>query len=170
LTQGAGETRIAAAARTPPIIVGLSEGLQAATYSNYGQARRAFADGTLRPLWRDVSGILAGIVDVPAGAELWYDDRDISFLQEDMKDAAEVASQKATAMNTLVGAGFEPDSVVQAVESGDLTLLKHSGLVSVQLQPPGSGQPTLNGVNGGRKKVLEAASAALLQPGGSSDE
>ena len=31
--QGAGETRIAAAAGVPPVIVGLSEGLQAATYS-----------------------------------------------------------------------------------------------------------------------------------------
>jgi hypothetical protein len=37
--QGAGETRICAAARIPPIIVGVSEGLDSATYSNYGQAR-----------------------------------------------------------------------------------------------------------------------------------
>src|SRR5690349_6322554 len=49
--QGAGETRIAAAANVPPVIVGLSEGLQAATYSNYGQARRRFADGTMHDLW-----------------------------------------------------------------------------------------------------------------------
>jgi hypothetical protein len=53
VTQGAGETRIAAAAGVPPVIVGLSEGLQAATYSNYSQARRRFADGTMRPLWRN---------------------------------------------------------------------------------------------------------------------
>ena len=38
--RGGGETRIAAAAGVPPVIVGLSEGLAAATYSNYGQARR----------------------------------------------------------------------------------------------------------------------------------
>jgi hypothetical protein len=60
-TQGAGETRIAAAAGVPPIIVGLSEGLAAATYSNYGQARRRFADGTMRPLWRNAAGSLATI-------------------------------------------------------------------------------------------------------------
>jgi phage portal protein BeeE len=55
VTQGAGETRIAAAAGVPPVIVGLSEGLQAATYSNYSQARRRFADGTMRPLWRNAA-------------------------------------------------------------------------------------------------------------------
>jgi hypothetical protein len=64
-TQGAGETRIAAAAGVPPVIVGLSEGLQAATYSNYGQARRRFADGTIRPLWRNFAGSLATIINVP---------------------------------------------------------------------------------------------------------
>src|SRR5439155_2794947 len=47
VTKGAGETRIAVAARVPPIIVGLSEGLASATYSNYGMARRHFADATL---------------------------------------------------------------------------------------------------------------------------
>jgi phage portal protein BeeE len=153
-TQGAGETRIAAAAGVPPVIVGLSEGLQAATYSNYGQARRRFADGTMRPLWRNMAGSLARIIDVPPRAELWYDDRDIPFLQEDQKDAAEVSSMKATAMKTLVDAGYNPDSVVAAVDSGDLTLLQHSGLVSVQLQPPGAEPapvepaPVVNGSKG----------------------
>ena len=143
VTQGAGETRIAAAAGVPPVIVGLSEGLQAATYSNYGQARRAFADGTMRPLWRNVAGSLATIVQVPSGSELWYDASDVAFLQEDQKDAAEVAQYKATAMKTLVDAGYDPATVVDAVDSGDLSLLTHTGLVSVQLQPAGKqSQPT----------------------------
>ena len=50
--QAAGENRIAAAAGVPGIVVGLKEGLQAATYSNYEQAMRRFADLTMRPLWR----------------------------------------------------------------------------------------------------------------------
>jgi hypothetical protein len=137
--QGHGETRICAAARVPPIIVGLSEGLDAATYSNYGQAKRAFADGTLRPLWRGIAGALAQIVDVPAGADLWYDDRDIPFLQEDLKDNAEIQKTDAETIHTLVIAGFEPDSAVKAVLSGDYTVLVHSGMYSVQLTPPGSG-------------------------------
>lgn len=146
VTQGAGETRIAAAAGVPPVIVGLSEGLQAATYSNYGQARRALADGTMRPLWRNAAGSLASIITVPSGAELWYDATDVAFLQEDMKDAAEVSQLKATAMKTLVDAGYKPDTVVDAVMSGDLTRLVHSGLVSVQLQPPGA-DPSTGGTN-----------------------
>jgi hypothetical protein len=119
VTQGAGETRIAAAAGVPPVIVGLSEGLQAATYSNYSQARRRFADGTIRPLWRNIAGSLATLVDVPAGAELWYDDRDIPFLQEDQKDAAEIQGRESQTIKTLIDAGYTPDSVVLAVESGN---------------------------------------------------
>ncbi len=134
--QGAGETRIAAAAGVPPIIVGLSEGLAAATYSNYGQARRAFADLTMRPLWRSFAGSLAQIIDVPADAELWYDDADISFLQEDMKDAAEILSVKATSLGVLVRDGWTPDSAKAFIMSGDFAVLEHTGLFSVQLQPP----------------------------------
>ena len=141
-TQGAGETRIAAAAGVPPVIVGLSEGLQAATYSNYSQARRRFADGTMRPLWRNIAGSLSTIIDVPSGAELWYDDRDIPFLQEDLQDAAEIQQKHAVAIKQLVDAGFEQASVVDAVTSGDLRRLKHTGLFSVQLQPAGT---SLNG-------------------------
>lgn len=141
VTQGAGETRIAAAAGVPPVIVGLSEGLQAATYSNYGQARRRLADGTMRPLWRNAAGSLATIVPPPNGSELWYDLSDIAFLREDEKDAAEIAQGKAVATKTLVDAGYEPDTVIDAIESGDFLRLKHTGLVSVQLQPPGSQTP-----------------------------
>lgn len=137
-TQGAGETRICAAARIPPIIVGVSEGLASATYSNYGQARRAFADLTMRPLWRNMAASFANLVQIPGGAELWYDDRDIPFLQEDQKDAADIQQQQAVTIRNLVDAGFEPDSVIAAVMNNDYTHLLHSGLYSVQLQPAGA--------------------------------
>lgn len=140
VVQGAGETRIAAAAGVPPVIVGLSEGLQAATYSNYGQARRKFADGWARPSWRSAAAALANVIDVPAGAELWYDDRDIPFLQEDQKDAAEIRSVDAVSIKALIEAGYEPDAVIAAVAADDLTLLsgQHTGMMSVQLRPPGT--------------------------------
>lgn len=155
ITQGAGETRIAAAAGVPPVIVGLSEGLQAATYSNYGQARRRFADGTMRPLWRNIAGSLQTIMEPPAGSRLWYDDRDIPFLQEDQRDAAEVGQFDATSMKTLVDAGYDPESVVAAVKAHDYALLQHTGLVSVQLQEPGAQPPQRS-----RERELEAAIAA----------
>jgi len=65
VTQGAGETRIAAASGVPAVIVGLSEGLASATYSNYELAMRRFTDLTMRPLWRNMAGSLAQIVTVP---------------------------------------------------------------------------------------------------------
>lgn len=136
--QGAGETRIAAAGGVPPVIVGLSEGLQAATYSNYGQARRRFADLTMRPLWRNAAGSLAVLVPPPAGAELWYDDRDIPFLAEDRKDAAEIAGREAATIRTLVEAGYKPETVISAIQNGDWTLLVHTGALSVQLTPVGA--------------------------------
>ncbi len=162
VTQGHGETRIAAAAGIPPIIVGLSEGLEAATYSNYGQARRAFADGTMRMLWGGAAGAFATIVPPPSGSRLWYDSRGISFLQEDEKDAADIQQVKATTIRTLVDAGFKPDTVVAAVQADDNGLLVHSGFFSVQLQDLASMQadanapapaPAIDGQNG--RRLLE---------------
>ena len=143
VVQGAGETRIAAAAGVPPVVVGFSEGLQGSSLNagNYSAARRRFADLTMRPLWRNAAGSLASLVPVPAGAELWYDDRDISFLQEDVLDAAEIQSRQMLTIESGVRAGFEPGSVRDAVTSGDLTRLVHTGLYSVQLQPPGKTEP-----------------------------
>ncbi len=140
--QGHGETRIAAAGGVPPIIVGLSEGLESATYSNYSQARRRFADGTMHPLWQNAAGCLATIVPPPPRGDgdvrLWYDARDIPFLREDRKDAAEIQGREADTIRTLIEAGFTPDTAIRAVAAEDWGLLAHSGLVSVQLQEPGA--------------------------------
>ena len=141
VTQGAGESRIAAAAGVPPVIVGFSEGLEAATYSNYQLAMRRFADLTMRPLWRMAAGCLQSVLDVPAGAELWYDDRDIPALKDDIKIAAESQGTEAQTIRTLLDAGYLPESVVDAVISHDYNRLEHSGLFSVQLQPPQPDQP-----------------------------
>ena len=138
VTQGAGETRVCAAGRVPPIIVGLSEGLEAATYSNYGQARRAYADMTLHPLWSEAAGALAPVVNVPKGSKLWYDVRNVPLLAEDQKDEAEIKQKDAATIKSLIDAGFEPASVVAAVNGGDYKWLKHTGLYSVQLQPAGT--------------------------------
>jgi hypothetical protein len=62
----------------------------------------------------------------------------VSFLQEDVLDSAEIKQKDALTMRTLVDGGFDPQSVIDAVTAGDLTLLRHTGSVSVQLQPPGS--------------------------------
>jgi len=147
VTQGAGETRIAAAAGVHPTIVGLSEGLQGSSLNagNFGQARRLFVEGTLSTLWRNVAASLGTLVPAPYGSQLVIDKRDIPFLREDQKDAAEIQQIKAVTIRSLIDAGFEPESVVKAVDADDRTLLVHSGLYSVQLQPPGTGQAAANG-------------------------
>lgn len=138
--QALGESRLAAAAGVPSAIVGFSEGMQGSSLNagNYGQARRRFADGTLRPLWRQAAGALASLIDVPAGAELFYDDRDIAFLREDKKDAAEIFDIEAKTIAHLVREGFTAASAKAAVAAQDVNLLEHTGLLSVQLQPPGT--------------------------------
>ncbi len=140
--RGGGETRIAAAAGVPPVIVGLSEGLAAATYSNYGQARRRLADGTAHPLWQNLASCLEHAVPPPReGTRLWYDASDVPFLREDEKDAAEIQKTRAETIGSLITAGYTPGSVVAAVEANDLGLLEHTGLFSVQLQEPGGAEP-----------------------------
>ncbi len=76
------------------------------------------------------------------GTRLWYDSRDVPFLREDEKDAAEIKATEATTISTLIDGGFEPGSVVKAVTASDYGLLVHTGLVSVQLQVPGAPAPT----------------------------
>lgn len=145
-----GEVRIAAAAGVPPVIVGLAKGLDSATYANYGQARRRLADGTAHPLWQNLSGSLQQIIKPrDSSSRLWYDTGDVPFLREDEKDEAEIQGLRAATINTLITAGYEPDSVVAAVESGDFGLLVHSGLVSVQLLPPGTTQTPPASTDGG---------------------
>ena len=140
-TQGAGETRLAAAAGVPAVIANFSEGLQGSSLNagNFAAARRSFADLTMRPLWRNAAGSLETLVNVPTGARLWYDGRDVAFLQEDQKDDAEIAQIKAATIRDYIDAGFVPATAVAAVNSGDESLLVHSGMFSVQLQPPRKG-------------------------------
>jgi phage portal protein BeeE len=141
--QGHGETRIASAAGVPPIIVGFSEGLDAATYSNYELAMRRFADLTARPFWRMAAGCLQSVLRVPPGAQLWYDDRDIPALKDDIVKRAEVWTKNASAAKQLVDAGYEPDAVRDAILADDWGLLQHTGLPTVQVQQ--NGQSNGNG-------------------------
>lgn len=144
-TQAAGEVRIAAAARTHPALLGLSDALKGSALNagNMKEVRRIFASMTMRPLWRNFAGSMARIINVPAGAELWYDDRDVPALQEDETERAEALETQASTVWTLVQAGYDPDAAVAAVSSGDLASLvgHHSGLISVQLQEPGGQIP-----------------------------
>lgn len=150
VTQGAGETRLAAAAGIHPVVAALSEGLQGSSLNagNFAMARRITAETTLEHLWQNVAGSLETIVP-PAdpATRLWVDRRDIPFLREDEKDAADIALVRAQTIEQLLRGGYRPDSVIAAVMNDDFNLLmgQHSGLFSIQLQEPGAGNPKLPG-------------------------
>lgn len=143
-TVGKGESRLASAFGVPPSWVGFSEGLSGSSLNagNFAAARRRFANGTIQPWWRMAAASLETLVERPDdGASLWYDDRDIPFLREDQGDLAEIQSKEAITIRQLVDAGMTATSVVAAVNAQDWSLLEHSGLYSVQLQPANQ-QPT----------------------------
>ncbi len=135
--QGAGETRLASAAGVPPIVVGFAEGMLSGTFSNYSQAMRSFADGTLRPLWEEMAETFTHLVPIPAGQRLWYDDRKVALLQQDAADDASIMKDNALTLQALTSAGYTPESAKEAVVAGSFEDLDHTGLLSVQLMPPG---------------------------------
>lgn len=138
VVQGAGETRIAAASGVGAVIAQFSEGMQGSSLNqgNYVAARRRFGDIDMRHLWQETCGSLTPLVVPPRGAELWYDESQIPFLQEDAKDAADIEQVKASTIANLVKEGFTAESAKAAVVAQDMSLLEHTGLVSVQLRPP----------------------------------
>lgn len=139
--QKASEARIAMAAQVPPIVAGLQAGLDAATYSNYGQAVKSFGDLWARAHWRSVCAALEPLVTIPAGAQLWYDTTDIAALQEGESQRAEANRTRATAMGELIRAGYTPDSVTNAVIADDFSLLQHTGAIPTALYPEGKVPP-----------------------------
>lgn len=141
-TQGTGETRISVLSRVPAALLGISEGLSGSSLNagNFNAARRNFADSWVYPTLQDLAAALAPLLNVPRDAELWFDPADMVALREDAKDAAEIVQIQMATIVAGVNGGFKPESVIAAVQGQDVTLLKHTGLLSVQLQPPGQQQ------------------------------
>lgn len=140
---GTFETRIASLSRVHPVILGIAEGLagSALNAGNFGMARRIWADTWIYPTLQDLVASLATIINVPSGAELWFDVADMPILREDAKDAADIGQIRQTTITGYVREGFTPDSSISAAVGQDESLLKHTGNMSVQLQPPGTGAP-----------------------------
>lgn len=138
---GVGELRIAAASRVPPTLVGLTEGMKgsALNQGNFQAAKDQFADGTIRPLWGSLCAVLEPLIDLPPNTRLWFDDRDVPFLRTDQLVVSQRQASDAATIASLVSSGFTAESSVQSVTQNDWSFLKHTGLYSVQLLPPGQG-------------------------------
>lgn len=147
--QAGGEARIIAAAGLHPSLFGLGDLAGGAlNQGNMSAIVRWVADSTMRPAWRNAAGSLEWVVRTPGpSVRLWYDDRDVPFLRDDVRDSARVVQLQGSTIGGLINNGFIPDDAVDAVTAADLKRLvgKHSGLVSVQLQPPGTGELPADG-------------------------
>ena len=77
-------------------------------------------------------------MNVPTDSRLWYDDRDIPFLREDLGEEATIRQNDAATVRNLIEAGYEPDVAVRFVQTSNLGVLLggHTGKVSVQLNDP----------------------------------
>jgi HK97 family phage portal protein len=79
---------ICSAFAVPPILIHTKLGLDASTYSNYGQARRAFYEDTITPLWRRLDGAMTRALlpefDVDESVSLEFDTSEIPALQDDL--------------------------------------------------------------------------------------
>lgn len=137
-TTGKAETRILMALGVHPVIAGASEGMQGAALNagNFGQVRRIFSDIHLQDLWLEAASSLETLLPVPASSELTVDGRHIPFLQDDELDQANIDFTAMRSIAMAVREGYTPESAAAAVGAHDMSLLVHTGLLSVQLQPP----------------------------------
>ena len=168
VVQGGGEARLAAAAGVPASWVGFKEGLQGSSLNagNFTAQRRRFSDATMHHLWMNAAAALEAVVPPPdSHANLWFDTR-IPFMRADASDIAAIQAQQATTISALVMQGFDPNSVVKAVANDDMTLLKHSGLTSVQLHTPGEAPPAGPKLAGAKPPKPAANGAASGANGG----
>ena len=78
------QTEIAGALRVPPILAGLSVGLEHATYSNIEQASKDFTNRTLVPLWRGLAAEVESALG--AGISVRHDLSAVASLQEDTNE------------------------------------------------------------------------------------
>lgn len=159
--QGRAESRLASAAGVPPSWVGFAEGLQGSSLNagNFNSARRRFSDGTMIHLWTSAATSLEVLLSRPSGAALWYDPR-VPFMREDAGDLADIQQKQASTIAALVREGFTSESAIAAVTKNDFSLLVHTGMLSVQLQPPGA-----NPAAGEQVPKGPAAKAARHRPG-----
>jgi hypothetical protein len=97
------EERISAVLGVPAIVAGLGAGLDRATYSNFREAREAFTETKLIPLWRSLAATLSMSLLPDFGDTtstiVEFDITDVRALSDD-QDA------QATRLKTLVEAGI----------------------------------------------------------------
>lgn len=80
------EARIFMVLQVPPIIVGALVGLMRSTFSNYGEARRAWWEDVLKALYKKLADVINAMLapDFGDGIEARWDFSDVPALQEEV--------------------------------------------------------------------------------------
>jgi hypothetical protein len=127
----------------PAVIVGLKESLAGSSLNqgNYAAARRRSPTARCATCTARCAAALETIVPARRGQGAR---RSSGTTTRRSRSSVRTAATRRRSSpprrhdQDLIDAGFEPDSVIAAVEAEDFSLLKHSGLYSVQLQPAGT--------------------------------
>lgn len=95
---GRNEARICQIMETPPILIGARIGLARSTFSNYGEARKAFYEETINPRWRWLQSeitqqLLPHYGDDPNVVEGEFDKSEVIALQENRDAKVKRADQ-----------------------------------------------------------------------------
>jgi hypothetical protein len=135
--QSAGAERILADGGVPAVLVGL-EPLRGAG-RGYQESMQKFANLWGRPQWASACGALGQLADIPSGNRLWYDTSGVAALQDGEMERGQTVLVKSQAVLALNQAQkYTPDSIVIAVNSGDLAQLAPLPVAS---QAPVTGAP-----------------------------
>lgn len=97
------EERISAVLGVPAIVAGLGAGLDRSTYSNFSEAREAFTEMTLIPLWRSIGATITMslVPDFTSDASVVVD-----FNIDDVRALSDDQNAQAVRLKTLVEAGI----------------------------------------------------------------
>jgi hypothetical protein len=162
------EERISAVLGVPAIVAGLGAGLDRSTYSNFREAREAFTEQKLLPLWRQLAAEIT-LQLVPD----FTDDRLViaDFDTGEIRALADDENEKATRLKTLVDAGILTKDEARA-ELGYDALPNGLGearepVVPMLAAPADDTQPAAAAASRGgpRRKAVDLGPAPVLTEG-----
>lgn len=175
------EAHICAVFRVPPIIAGIQAGIEASTYSNYEQSRKAFFEDTVSALWARLDGAftrgLLAEFTREGGYSLEFDTSQVPALRDDKHQtwqrAREALASGGMTLNQfqvavgLPGFGKEGDVLflpisVQPTRPEDLAFMADQ-----VTEPP---QPVPAALGGGEQDGEETGSVGSGSDGDSGDD
>lgn len=153
------ESRVLGPLGVPPILIGTRTGLQRSTFSNYGEARRAFWEDTMKPELSLFGAEYRYYLRDEDGAFVAFDYSGVPALQKDVPKLTE-AAHRLWQMGVPANQAFETVGLrVEDVPGGDV------GYVPLGVIPSGfSGEPERSEEGGAEAEEDERKDLVWLLP------